>query len=162
MGDKNYLKGKRVLIVDDEADILDTLEDLLSGCEVVRATDYKEAKNLLENEFFDIAVLDIMGVDGYQLLDIAKNNEVIAAMLTANALSTEDTVKSFKEGAASYIPKDEMFNILGYTIDGVNVWVLFKVFFIMPLSGLYAWYLTRLMHRYRIDADTPQTAVQEG
>ncbi|MGI9523659.1 MAG: inner membrane-spanning protein YciB [Hyphomicrobiaceae bacterium] len=59
-------------------------------------------------------------------------------------------------------PKDEMFNILGYSFDGVNVWVLFKVFFIMPLSGLYAWYLTRLMHRYRVDVDTPQTAVQEG
>ena len=48
-------------------------------------------------------------------------------------------------------PQDEMHNILGFTMDGVNVWVLFKVAFIMPLSGLYAWWLTRFMHRYRID-----------
>ena len=37
-------------------------------------------------------------------------------------------------------------------MDGVNIWILFKLAFIMPLSGLYAWYLTTLMHRYRIDA----------
>ena len=129
MSGRDYLKGKRVLIVDDEADILETLEDLLSGCEVVRATSFEEAKKMLENQHFDIAVLDIMGVDGYQLLDIARKKEVIAAMLTANALSPEDTVKSFKEGAASYIPKEEMINITTYLNDileakemGKNFW----------------------------------------
>ena len=50
-------------------------------------------------------------------------------------------------------PKDQIYDVLGFKIDGVNVWVLFKVAFIMPLSGLYAWWLTRLMHRYRIDDD---------
>lgn len=60
-------------------------------------------------------------------------------------------------------PKDEMHNILGFTMDGVNVWVLFKVAFIMPLSGLYAWWLTRLMHRYRIDGQPAGAAeVREG
>lgn len=39
-------------------------------------------------------------------------------------------------------------------MDGVNVWILFKIAFIMPLSGLYAWYLTRLMQKYRIDRPT--------
>lgn len=60
-------------------------------------------------------------------------------------------------------PKDEMHNILGFTMDGVNVWVLFKVAFIMPLSGIYAWWLTRLMHRYRIDGEAGVAAkVSEG
>jgi hypothetical protein len=49
-----------------------------------------------------------MGVDGYKLLKIAKKKKVIAVMLTAHALSLDNTIKSFKEGAASYIPKDEM------------------------------------------------------
>lgn len=50
-----------------------------------------------------------------------------------------------------------VYNIFGYELDGVNIWILFKVAFIMPLSGLYAWFLTRLMHKYRIPdgADTP-------
>ena len=35
-------------------------------------------------------------------------------------------------------------------MDGVGIWIAFKVALIMPLSGLYAYYLTRLMQRYRI------------
>ena len=71
----------------------------------------------MESEPFDIAILDIMGVDGYQLLKIAKKKKVIPVMLTAHALSVEDTVKSFKNGAASYVPKDEMINIAHFLND---------------------------------------------
>ena len=34
---------------------------------------------------------------------------------------------------------------------GIDIWILFKIAFIMPISGLYAWYLTQLMQPYRID-----------
>jgi hypothetical protein len=37
--------------------------------------------------------------------------------LTAHALSVEDTVKSFRKGAASYVPKDEMVNITTFLRD---------------------------------------------
>ena len=80
-------------------------------CHIAKATSFDEAKRLLETQEFDIAILDIMGVDGYELLEIAKNREVVAVMLTAHALSPEDTVKSFEGGAASYVPKEEMANI---------------------------------------------------
>lgn len=40
------------------------------------------------------------------------------------------------------------------TMNGVNIWIMFKIAFIMPLSGLYAWYLTLLMQKHRIDAPT--------
>jgi len=45
----------------------------------------------------------------------------------------------------------QVYDVFGVQMDGVNIWILFKVAFIMPLSGLYAWYLTRLMQKYRID-----------
>jgi len=61
--------------------------------------------------------LDIMGVDGYKLLEIANREGVIAVMLTSHALSPENTVKSFKEGAASYIPKDNLSDIAAYLND---------------------------------------------
>jgi intracellular septation protein len=35
-------------------------------------------------------------------------------------------------------------------MDGVNVWILFKIAIIMPMSGIYAWWLTRMMQKYRI------------
>ncbi|MEW6663778.1 MAG: response regulator [Thermodesulfobacteriota bacterium] len=117
MAGKNLLDGKKILIVDDEPDVLDTLEGLLSMCEVKKASRFQEAARLLETQDFDIAILDIMGVDGYKLLDIAAKKQVISVMLTAHALSVENTVKSFKKGAASYLPKDEMENITVHLND---------------------------------------------
>lgn len=42
-----------------------------------------------------------------------------------------------------------------YDLDGTSVWILFKVALIMPLSALYAWFLTRLMHKHRIEVPEP-------
>lgn len=52
----------------------------------------------------------------------------------------------------------QVYDVFGFQMDGVNIWILFKVAFIMPLSGLYAWYLTHLMQKYRIDEPAPATA----
>jgi DNA-binding response OmpR family regulator len=132
MTSKSLLDGKKILIVDDEPDVLDTLEDLLSTCQVVKATSFEEAKRQLEAQSFDMAVLDIMGVDGYKLLDIAVAKKVTAVMLTAHALSPEDTVKSFKGGAAFYVPKDKiadmetiLTNILEAKKKGKSTWLPF-------------------------------------
>jgi len=108
---KNLLDGKKILIVDDEPEVLETLEELLSMCDITKATTFDEAKEFLENQDFDLAILDIMGVDGYRLLEIANERKVIAIILTAHALSVQNTFKAYQEGAASYIPKDEMANI---------------------------------------------------
>jgi len=111
MGEKmeiELLQGKRVLIADDEPDVLETLEEILSMCEVVKATTFDRAKELLEAQQIDIAVLDIMGIDGYGLLKIAMDRKIPAVMLTAHALSVEETVRSYKKGADSYVPKEEI------------------------------------------------------
>jgi intracellular septation protein len=47
---------------------------------------------------------------------------------------------------------DHIYNFLGYEMNGVNIWILFKIAFIMPLSGFYAWLLTRWMHKHQIAA----------
>ena len=109
--EKDDLKDKKILIVDDEQDVLDSLEELLTSCDLTEARTYDEAIKALNTDDFDIAILDIMGVDGYQLLDKAREKGMIAVMLTANALSLNDTVKSFKGGAASYVPKEKMIDI---------------------------------------------------
>jgi DNA-binding response OmpR family regulator len=129
---EDILKGKKVLIVDDEPDVLDTLEDLLSMCDVVKAGSFEEAKKQFETQSFDMAVLDIMGVDGYELLEIAVRKKITAIMLTAHALSPEDTMKSFRGGAAYYVPKDKiaeietiLANILDLKKKGKNTWMPF-------------------------------------
>jgi DNA-binding NtrC family response regulator len=129
MEKKSLLDGKRILIVDDEPDILDTLEDLLPMCRVVKASSFDEAKTGLDTQTFDMAILDIMGVDGYRLLEMATQKKVTSVMLTAYALTPQDVVKSYKKGASYYIPKEEMVNIVTFLEDildaiakGKNPW----------------------------------------
>lgn len=117
MAEKELLEGKRILLVDDEPDVLDTLEDLLPMCKTMKASNFKAAQDLLETEYFDMAILDIMGVKGFNLLEIANQRKVIAVMLTAHALSPDTVVKSYKEGAAFYLPKEEMVNIAFFLND---------------------------------------------
>jgi DNA-binding NtrC family response regulator len=117
MVQKNILNGKKVLIVDDERDVLDALEETLSMCEVSKASSLEEAKRLFEKELFDIAILDIMGVQGYKLLEIAEERDIPAIMLTAHALNLENTVRSFKAGAAYYVPKDQISKIAVFMAD---------------------------------------------
>ena len=117
MSDSGQLDGKRILIVDDEPDIIAVLEELLPMCEIAKASTFDDAKELLESRDFDVAILDIMGVDGYGLLDISKQRNIPAVMLTAHALTPGHVVKSIKEGAASYIPKDEIAHIRDFLTD---------------------------------------------
>ena len=120
MSDTSMLDGKRVLVVDDEPDILEILEELLEMCDVVTASTFEEAKALLESQNFHMAILDIMGVDGYGLLEIANKRDIPAVMLTAHAFTADNLVKTIREGAYSYIPKEELSNITVYLIDALT------------------------------------------
>jgi DNA-binding NtrC family response regulator len=129
MPEKKWLDGKKILLVDDEPDVLDTLEDLLPMCRLEKASSFKAARDFLEHASFDMAILDIMGVEGYELLEICNRNNVTAVMLTAHALSPDNIVKSYTQGAASYLPKEEMVNIASFLEDileakaqGKNPW----------------------------------------
>jgi len=60
-----------------------------------------------------------MGVDGYGLLDIANKRDIPAIMLTAHAFNAENLVRTIKEGAYAYIPKEEISNIAEYCADAL-------------------------------------------
>lgn len=117
MSDTTLLEGKKILVVDDETDVLEVMADLLRMCKVATASNFEDAKKLLETQTFDLAVLDIMGVDGYGLLKIANRKKIPAVMLTAHAFNPPNLVKSIKEGAAAYIPKEEITRITDFLND---------------------------------------------
>jgi len=117
MKENDLLTGKKILVVDDEPDILDTVEELLSMCRITKALDFETAKDLLEGESFDIVILDIMGVRGYDLLEVAITKRITAVMLTANAMSPENVERSQREGAAFFIPKEKVSDITVYLND---------------------------------------------
>ena len=121
MNDTKILAGKKLLIVDDEPDVLETLKELLDMCDIDTASNFEAAEKLLNQNKYDIAVLDIMGVNGYDLLEIANQNGIPALMLTAHALSSDNFARSILAGAKAYIPKEKMSDIAIYLADLLKV-----------------------------------------
>jgi DNA-binding response OmpR family regulator len=115
--EKTRLEGKRVLIVDDEVDVLDSLESLMPMCKILKAGTYEDARRLFETQSFDLAILDIMGVEGYRLLEIATAKGIAPVMLTANALSPQNLAHSYKMGAAYFVPKEGLIDIVTFMND---------------------------------------------
>jgi DNA-binding NtrC family response regulator len=109
MASDDILKGGKILMVDDESDILDTLNEILEGCDIDTASTFESAKELLEEKVYDAVILDIMGVNGFDLLKIATGKNIPPAlMLTAHGLNPDNLVGSIKLGVQSYIPKEKM------------------------------------------------------
>lgn len=117
----SILNGKRILAVDDEPDILSVLEeevmDACPDCIFDRAITYESAVKLLESKPYDIVILDIMGVRGFDLLDLAVKKDLKVAMLTAHALSPETLNKSIEMGARAYLPKDKLGEVVPFLED---------------------------------------------
>lgn len=103
---------KKILIVDDEPNIVMTLEYTFKkqDFEVFIARDGSEALQILESNFPDVVLLDIMmpDVDGYQTLKHIKNQESLkqtkVVFLTAKNKAS-DIEKGLKLGADKYLTK---------------------------------------------------------
>ena len=118
MENKQTLNDKKLLVVDDEIDILESLEDLLDDTFLVdSASSFEEAVSCLKNNTYDVAILDIMGVKGYDLLEATHTLGIPTLMLTAHALSPDNLKKSIELGADAYIPKDKMVDISLFVED---------------------------------------------
>lgn len=100
----------RVLVVDDEADILELLELALvrMGLEVVRASGVTHAKQRLDAQHFDLCLTDMRMPDGNGLevvRHIAERRlDVPVAVITAHG-NLENAVEVLKAGAFDYLSK---------------------------------------------------------
>lgn len=127
MTEESPLKDKVILVVDDEPDVLETVEEELDMCLVHKATDYDTALQYLLSYTYDFVILDIMGVNGFELLKNSVSRGFPTLMLTAHALSPESLKKSIKLGAVSFLPKEKMSELRSYLEDvymggGKPVW----------------------------------------
>jgi CheY-like chemotaxis protein len=117
----SVLNGKRILAVDDEPDVLAVLEEEIKescpSCQFEKATTYEQAAELIKANMYDIVILDIMGVRGFDLLELAVKRDLKVGMLTAHALSPEALKKSHDLGARAYLPKDKLGEILPFLED---------------------------------------------
>ena len=120
MSTETILKDKAVLVVDDEPDILDSITDQLDMCRIYRAKDYEIALQLLAALKFDIVILDVMGVRGFELLKKSVSKGFPTVMLTAHALTPEALKESIQLGAVSFLPKEMMAELDIYLADVVT------------------------------------------
>jgi DNA-binding NarL/FixJ family response regulator len=122
---ESVLDGKRMLAVDDEPDVLDTLEDEIKeaspSCEFDKARSYEEAADLLRSHHYDLVILDIMGVRGFELLELAVGRNYRVVMLTAHSFSPESLKKAHDLGARAYLPKEKMGEIVSFLEDALTL-----------------------------------------
>jgi DNA-binding NtrC family response regulator len=106
--DQSILKGKRILVVDDEPDILEVIEENLAPSLVTTAGNFDAAARLIAEQEYDLVILDIMGVNGFDLLKACRKQGLPAAMLTAQSMDVESLNRAIREGAVSFLPKYEL------------------------------------------------------
>lgn len=98
----------KILIVEDDEAISNLININLQdeGYHCTCAYDGKQAADFLEENLYDLVLLDIMlpEVDGYELLEYIKPLEIPVIFLTAKG-TLEDRVMGLKAGADDYIVK---------------------------------------------------------
>jgi DNA-binding response OmpR family regulator len=117
MIEKCLLEGKTILVVDDEPDVLESVGEILDAAIVHKAADYDTALQYLLGYTYDFVILDIMGVNGFQLLRESVERGFPTVMLTAHALTPEALKQSIKLGAVSFFPKEHISQLRPYLED---------------------------------------------
>jgi DNA-binding NtrC family response regulator len=115
----------KILLVDDEAELRETLADALesTGHSVTQRNDGAEAAALLRAEAFDVVVTDVRlpGVDGLTLVKTARSGTSPADCILMTAFAdVGDAVAALKEGAADYLTKPFDFDELLHHISRID------------------------------------------
>ena len=106
----------RILVVDDQKEILDILNILLSGegYEVIQAENGKKALDSLKRMEFDLIILDVMmpQFNGYQTcIEIRKISNVPILFLSAKSQDSDKTL-GYSSGGDDYLSKPFSYNEL--------------------------------------------------
>ena len=117
---------KKIMVVDDEQDILQFLDLVLRerGYQVIKATSGQEALTLAATEKPDLVLLDVMmpEMDGWEVLKLLRvdpeTEHIPVAMLSART-EAKDRVQGLQEGAIDYICKPFSLPELLEKIEGI-------------------------------------------
>lgn len=120
MAQSEVLNEKLILAVDDEVDVLEIIEEELTESANITlhtATTFEKAQQYLVSYTYDLVILDIMGVRGFDLLQIATNAGFPTVMLTAHAFTPDALKKSIELGARAYLPKEKLGSLVPFLED---------------------------------------------
>ena len=98
----------KIMVVDDEMHIRELVRFYLdkAGFDTIEAANAEEALDIVENQYIDLAVVDIMmpGMDGFELVEQMRHREFPVIMLTAKSQS-KDKLRGFSLGIDDYVTK---------------------------------------------------------
>jgi DNA-binding NtrC family response regulator len=117
-----------ILAVDDEPDMLSLIKMIIEGYsdhQVTTTNNPMEVAELLTKESFDLIITDLKmpGLDGMELLELAKKNDNDALILMVTAFgSLESAEEAVAKGAFDYISKPFRKETLLIAIDKAMRW----------------------------------------
>jgi two-component system phosphate regulon response regulator PhoB len=123
---KNKDESQRILLIEDEEDIRDLVEISLKkeGYKVVSAVLGKEGLELLENQNFDLVLLDWMlpdqsGIEVLRKIKSLQEKKYIPVIMVTAKTETEDVVMGLEAGADDYISKPFELEVLRVRVKAV-------------------------------------------
>lgn len=103
------MKTYKILVVDDEVDIVDFIEDYLTGegYEVIKAYDGAKALDRMRQDRPDLVILDIMlpGLDGFEVCRQMRAESTVPILMVTAKDTDVDKIVGLEVGADDYIPK---------------------------------------------------------
>ena len=97
MYDQSILDEKKLLAVDDEPDVLEVNKEAFPSSRLTTAQDFDSGLKLINENIFDLVILDIMGVNGFELLKACRERHLPAAMLTSKAIDVGGLNSAIRE-----------------------------------------------------------------
>ena len=120
------MNGHKILVVDDEPDVVRMLQVVLGkrGHKVLTAPSGIEGLVKAQGERPDLVLLDIMmeGMDGWEVLKLLKLEEAtrsIPVVMLSARVEPRDKIRGLQEGAVDYVTKPFSVKELAETIDAV-------------------------------------------
>jgi CheY-like chemotaxis protein len=119
----SILKNKVILAVDDDPDVLAVLEEEIRAacpnCTFDKAATYMEASERMTSFIYDLVILDIMGVRGFDLLRKAAKYHFPVALLTAHPL-TPEALGYHSNQVHAYLPKERLSEIVPFLEEALK------------------------------------------
>lgn len=114
---------KRILVVEDEKDIQNIIKAFLENAEykVETADDGLDAINLIQNNNYDLILLDIMlpKVDGFTVCEMIRKNSNVPIIILTALTDEESQLKGFDKLADDYITKPFSMPVLLKHIEAI-------------------------------------------
>ncbi|CAI8011087.1 Alkaline phosphatase synthesis transcriptional regulatory protein PhoP [Geodia barretti] len=103
------MKTYKILVVDDEVDIVDFIDGYLTGegYEVIKAYDGVEALDKMRQDLPDLVVLDVMlpGLDGFEVCKQMRTESTVPILMVTAKDTDVDKIVGLEIGADDYMPK---------------------------------------------------------